>query len=110
MLAETERLFLYALTTMQIRIYTENLHMLEEELEVTYKAEPMCGVFLDIVKNQADITEKDPDNYIFHTFIFLIRKPDMTVVGSADFKDVPTRKGFVKSGTGWGRNSAETDI
>ncbi len=104
MIIETERLELYPLTPQQLRLWTEDVPALERELSCSYMAEPMEGFFLEIVKSQADITQADPDNYLWHSFFFLIRKSDRAVVGSADFKDVPDASGRVEIGYGLGKD------
>lgn len=67
-----------------MNILKENYYLRQEK-----QAERMVGIFLDIVKGQLEITQKDSDNYLWHSFIFLIRKNDRIVVGSADFKNIP---------------------
>lgn len=89
----TERLELVPLASSQLRLWIENIFILEKEINCKYKAEPMEGVFLKIVKKQLAATEKDKTNYFWHSFWFLIRKDDRTVVGSADFKGITNEKG-----------------
>ncbi|MFD3157081.1 GNAT family N-acetyltransferase [Haloimpatiens sp. FM7330] len=103
MTIETERLELIPLTSYQLKLWVEDIYALEKELHCTYKAEPMEGFFLEIVKGQLEITEKDKSNYLWHSFWFLIRKKDRIVVGSADFKDVPNKNGEVEIGYGLGK-------
>lgn len=100
---ETKRLFLVPLPYRELSLWIEDLPALEKELGCLYKAEPMEGMFLEIVRSQAAITKKDPDHYLFHSFWFLIRKEDHVVVGSADFKDLPNEKGEVEIGYGLGK-------
>lgn len=78
------------------------METLEAELSCSYMAEPLEGFFLDIVRSQIEITEKDPDNYLWHSFWLLMRKSDRVIVGSADFKDVPNGDGEVEIGYGLG--------
>jgi RimJ/RimL family protein N-acetyltransferase len=101
---DTNRLYLVPLTARQLRLWTEDIPSLEKELNCRYRAEPMEGVFLDIVKGQLDITEKDTANYLYHTFWFIIRKTDRMVVGAADFKDVPNENNEVEIGYGLGKD------
>lgn len=89
MTIETDRLYLTPLTAQQLKLWVGDILSLEKELNCHYCAEPMEGIFLDIVKGQLEITAKDAANYLYHTFWFLIRKTDRVVVGSADFKNVP---------------------
>ncbi|MDO5559946.1 MAG: GNAT family N-acetyltransferase [Oscillospiraceae bacterium] len=99
----TERLELIPLTPSQLRLWCSDLTALEQELCCTYEAEPMEGIFLEIVKGQADITDNDQDNYLWHTFWFLVRKSDRVVVGAADFKDIPDDNCEVEIGYGLGK-------
>lgn len=103
MIVETERLELVPLLPLQLRKWTEDLPALEQELKCVYRAEPMEGLFFTIVKEQLEITEKNPDDYLWHSFWFLIRKTDRVVVGSADFKGIPDAKQEVEIGYGLGK-------
>ncbi len=100
---ETERLELIPLTSHQLKLWVENIPVLENELKCSYKAESMEGFFLEIVKGQLIFTESDQENYLYHSFWFLIRKSDRVVVGSADFKDIPNKDGEVEIGYGLGK-------
>lgn len=102
MMIETERLQLIPLTAHQLKLWIEDIPALEEELNCIYRAEPMEGIFLNIVKGQLNITLEDEANYLFHSFWFLVRKADKIVVGSADFKDLPGMDGEVEIGYGLG--------
>ncbi|MCD8184011.1 MAG: GNAT family N-acetyltransferase [Bacteroides sp.] len=50
------------------------------------------------------ITERDPNNFLWHSFWFLIRKTDRVVVGSADFKGLPNKAKEVEIGYGLGKS------
>jgi len=100
---ETERLELIPLSPAQLKLWIKDIGEVEEELDVTYMATPLEGIFLDIVKEQLKITAKDPENYVWHSFWFLIRKSDRIVVGLADFKDIPDEDGETEIGYGLGR-------
>jgi ribosomal-protein-alanine N-acetyltransferase len=99
---ETDRLYLIPLTANQLKLWIEDIPILEKELNCTYRAEPMEGIFLGIVKRQYKITVEDETNYLYHSFWFLIRKADRIVVGSADFKGLPNMDGEVEIGYGLG--------
>jgi ribosomal-protein-alanine N-acetyltransferase len=99
----TERLELLPLTAPQLRLWAEELPTLEREMHLTYQAEPMTGFFREIVREQLTATEQDPENYCWHSFWLLLRKTDRVVVGSADFKDVPSEAGEVEIGYGLGK-------
>ncbi|RDY22556.1 N-acetyltransferase [Romboutsia maritimum] len=103
MIIQTERLELISLTLEQLKLWIEDITKLEKELDCSYKAESMEGFFLEIVKGQYEISQKDPNNYLWHSFFFLIRKDDRVVVGSADFKDIPNENGDVEIGYGLGK-------
>lgn len=103
MYLETERLEIIPLTPQLLKLWVEDIPKLELKLNCSYRAEPMKGIFLEIVKEQLIATEKDPDNYLWHSFWFLIRKSDKSVVGSADFKDVPNNAEEVEIGYGLGK-------
>ena len=90
---ETERLNIIALTPEQLKLWKYNIRELEKELLCSYKAEPMEGLFREIVCGQVEKAQKDPANYLWHTFWFIVKKSDRCVVGSIDFKDVPNRNG-----------------
>ena len=101
---ETERLNIIALTPEQLELWTYNIRELEKELLCSYKAEPMEGLFREIVCGQVEKVQKDPVNYLWHTFWFVVKKSDHCVVGSIDFKDVPNSDGEVEIGYGLGRD------
>jgi len=103
MTVETNRLTLVPLTAQQLKLWIENIAALEKELTCSYDAEPLTGVFLEILKGQLTITENDELNYLFHSFWLIIRKEDRVVVGSADFKALPDANGEVEIGYGLGK-------
>ena len=100
---ETERLELIPLTLEQLKLWAFDMTALEYELACSYQAEPMEGLFLDIVKGQIKKTEQEPHNYMWHNFWLLIRKSDRVVVGSADFKGIPNENNEVEIGYGLGK-------
>lgn len=104
MIIQTERLELILLTPNQLRLWIDDINALERELNCSYRAELMEGFFLEIVKNQYEITIRDFDNYLWHSFFFLIRKEDRVVVGSADFKNIPNENAEVEIGYGLGKD------
>ncbi len=103
MVLKTERLEITLLTPSQLKLWIEDIPALNKELNCTYKAEPMEGFFLEIVKKQLRKAQTDPTNYLFYSFFFLIRKTDRVVVGSADFKNLPNKNGEVEIGYGLGK-------
>jgi RimJ/RimL family protein N-acetyltransferase len=96
---QTERLILKLLTLQQLKLWINNISLLEKELNCKCGAKPE-GWFLNIINNQISIIEKDPENYIFHSFWFIIRKEDKIVVGSMDFKNIPNESKEVEIGYG----------
>lgn len=103
MVLETERLWLVPLTAGQLKLWFEDIQALEDELDCKYRAEPIEGFFLNIIRNQYTITKENEADYLYHTFWFLIRKADRVAVGSADFKNVPDNNGDVEIGYGLGK-------
>lgn len=103
MIIQTRRLELIPLTLHQLKLWIEDMHALEKELNCTYQGEPMVGLFLNIAKGQLEATEKDKAHYFWHSFWLLLRKTDRTVIGAADFKDVPNANGEVEIGYGIGK-------
>ena len=104
MIIETERLNIIALTPEQLELWTDNIKELEKEMMCSYKAEPMEGLFREIVRGQVEKVQKDPDNYLWYTFWFIVKKSEHCVVGSIDFKNVPNSNGEVEIGYGLGRD------
>ena len=104
----SERLDLVPLSPRQLKLWAEDLAALEKELGAVYRAEPMEGTFLKIVRGQWQAAEKDPGNVLWHTFWLLIRKSDRTIVGSADFKNIPDGNGEAEIGYGLGNGFEHT--
>ncbi|MBS4534189.1 GNAT family N-acetyltransferase [Clostridium sp. D2Q-14] len=101
---ETERLYIKLLTLSQLKLCVNNILMLETELDCKYDAEPIESEFLNIINNQIKIIENDPENYMYHSFWFIIRKMDRKVVGSIDFKNIPNESKEIEIGYGLGKN------
>ncbi|MDR1097816.1 MAG: GNAT family N-acetyltransferase [Tannerella sp.] len=100
---ETERLFIKLLTLSQLKLWVNNIPLLESELNCKYDAEPIEGKFLDIINAQIEIIENDPLNYMYHSFWFIIRKSDGIVAGSMDFKNIPNQMKEIEIGYGLGK-------
>jgi RimJ/RimL family protein N-acetyltransferase len=99
---ETERLYIKLLSLSQLRLWINNISILETELDCKCDTEPIEGWFLSILNGQINIIENDPENYMYHSFWFIIRKSDKKVVGSMDFKNIPNELGEVEIGYGLG--------
>ena len=54
MILITERLELVPLLPFQLRLWVEDMPNLEKDLKCSYQAEPMEGLFLEIVKEQLE--------------------------------------------------------
>lgn len=104
MILKTERLEIVPLLPDQLRLWAENLTNLEKDLNCFYQATPVEGVFLEIVKGQSEKIQKNPHDFLWHSFWFLIRKGDRVVVGSAVFKGPPNAAREVEIGYGLGEN------
>ncbi|MDR1221518.1 MAG: GNAT family N-acetyltransferase [Tannerella sp.] len=100
---ETERLFIKLLTLSQLKLWVNNIPLLESELNCKYDAEPTEGKFLDIINGQIEIIENDPLNYMYHSFWFIIRKSDGIVAGAMDFKNIPDQMKEIEIGYGLGK-------
>lgn len=105
---ETERLILLPLTSELLELWLNDIPRLEKELDCTYRAEPMEGIFKEIVSGQLEAVRGDSGNYLWHSFWLLIRKADRTVVGAADFKAPPNENGEVELGYGLGKDFEHT--
>ena len=99
---ETQRLTLVPLNARQLRLWIEDIPELEREMNCSYRAEPVEGEFLNILRQQLELVERDEAHLLFHTLWFLIRREDRVVVGSADFKNIPDQEGNVEIGYGLG--------
>ena len=100
MFISTERLELILLDAHQMRLWLNDLPKLEKELNCSYKGEALEGLFHKIVEGQTFLTERNENEYYWHSFWFLVRKSDRAVIGSADFKTGPNEKGEVEIGYG----------
>ncbi|WP_104804641.1 GNAT family N-acetyltransferase [Blautia marasmi] len=100
---DTKRLRIIPLTPHQLALWINDMPQLENELGCSYQAEPMDGIFKEIVSAQLAACEKDTENYIWHSFWFIIRNSDRAVVGSACFKNIPDTGGEVEIGYGLGK-------
>lgn len=99
---ETRRLRIVPLSARQLAAWTGDIAQLERGLGCVYQAEPMTGVFHEIVLSQLAAVQKADENALWHTFWLLIRRADHMVVGSADFKGPPNAQGEVELGYGLG--------
>lgn len=86
-----------------LRLWTDDVQALETALGCSCRAEQLDGDFSDIVRGQADIASRDPENYLWHSFWLIIRRSDSVTVGSADFKRPPDGRGEVEIGYGLGK-------
>ncbi len=102
MTIDTRRLEVRLLDATQLSLWLGDLPRLEREMNATYRAEPLAGVFRTIVEGQLAATAADPANPQWHSFWFILRKTDRSVVGSALFKDRPDPEGCVEIGYGLG--------
>ena len=106
MVVETERLLLIPLTSEQLRLWICDLAALERTLSCTYRGMPLDTAFTedgfsftlgDLVQAQA---ERCVNAYPFGTYWWLVRKIDLTAVGTIDFKTAPNEAGQVEIGYG----------
>jgi len=95
-----KRIELIPLTARQLTLWLENVKALEAELDCIYRGEPVMGPFIDFVCRQASKAENDPDNYLFHTIWFIMRKTDRIVIGEMAFTGTPNENHEVEIGYG----------
>ena len=100
---ETERLIIKLLTLSQLKLWLNNIKLLEKELNCIFDAEPMENSFLNIINGQIEVIENDPENYVYYSFWLIIRKKDNVVIGSMDFKNKPNEKKEIEIGYGLGK-------
>ncbi len=95
----TKRLIILALKPEEIISYADNLVELGHRLGFLADANPEEW-FADIIRKQAILAINDPEHALWHTFWMMIRKDDHQMIGSIDFKHVPTEDGVVEIGYG----------
>lgn len=97
---ETNRLTIILLSAQQLKLLTNDTAQFEEELNCKYCGEKLEGILLEIFKGQAEIVEKNSENYLWHTFWFFKLKDEEKFIGSAAFKNAPDNDGQVEIGYG----------
>lgn len=100
---DTERLQIVPLTAQRLKLLAEDIQGLEKELDCRYRAEPIEGILLDIIKHQVETVANDEANYLYHSFWLIIRRADKVVVGSTCFKGKPNGNKEVEIGYGLGK-------
>ena len=98
---DTERLILHPLTAKELRLWLSSPEELESLLGVRYDAEEVDDWFKKLIEGQLDKILSDPDDLLFHTFWWIIKRDSHTVVGSCDFK-APSENDRVEIGYGLG--------
>jgi len=101
---ETERLDIVPLTEELMDLWLHNIGRMEQVMNCDYQAEPMSNWFSDIVAGQLRAMRLYPDDWLWNTFWFLIRRSDRKVVGSVVFKGPPDNEGIVEIGYGTGED------
>ncbi len=105
MLLEFDDLLLYTLNAEELSLWINDLPELEKKLNGQYCAEPMEGIFREVVQSQLILAMADTaENWLWYTFWFLIRKSDRKIIGSLVFKGKPgDNAGDVEIGYGLGK-------
>lgn len=85
-----------------LRLLCEGLSTLESEMNFVYRAEPIKGDLLDIIKEQVKKIDNGAD-CLYNSFLLIIRKSDAVVVGSTAFKGSPNEDGLIEIGYGLGK-------
>lgn len=105
MFIETERLIIIPLKAKHLKLWLDDIKLLEKELNCIYDAEPLIGHFVEVIKYQYDKLIKESEiNYLYQSFWFIIRKTDRVAIGSITFKDVPNYKAEIEIGYGLGKS------
>lgn len=99
----TDRLIIHPLTSDELKLWIDSPNELLKKSNCKYDGEDVDKDFLNMLTAQSNKIYADPENYIFHTFWWIIRKSNNTVIGSFDFKS-PPKNGKVEIGYGLGEN------
>ena len=97
---EAERLALVPLTAKQLDLWLENVKALEDELNCSYRGEPVQGRFVDFIRARYAKAQGNAGNYLYHTVWFIVRKSVRAVMGEIAFTDVPDENREVEIGYG----------
>lgn len=105
LMLELDELTLYPLNAEEFSLWINELPVLEKKFGWQYCAEPMEGIFKDVVQAQLIQAMADaPDNWLWYTFWFIVRKADNKIIGSLVFKGCPSANGGdVEIGYGLGK-------
>lgn len=104
MTIELNDLYLYPLNSEELSLWLNNLSLLEKNLGCKYCAEPLKGLFRDVVQSQLILGLSElPENWNWYTNWFLIRKSDKKIIGLLFFKGKPNEKQEVEIGYGLGK-------
>lgn len=97
---------LYPLNAEELSLWLNDLPQLEKKLDCKYCAEPMEGIFKDVVQSELILAMSDiSENWLWYTFWFMIRKSDRKVIGSLCFKGAPeNNNGETEIGYGLGKD------
>lgn len=101
-LFRTPRLDLIPLTATELDWLVYDRARLERRLGVVYRGEPIENALRDVMIAQYSRAADNPDSYIWHTFWLIVRREDNTVIGAANFKDLPDGSGNIEIGYGLG--------
>jgi|GEM_PF-1250691 len=93
------RLVLRPLSAAELLVYADEPSRLAESLQCL-PVPPHPDFFRAIVRRQAERASADPDNLGWHTFYLMIDPAERAVVGSIDFKNIPSTNGTVEIGYG----------
>lgn len=99
---ETPRMQLVLLNGEQLSLWLCDLPAVERALLCRYDAEPVEGGFREVIKAQCALCREKPEQTLYSSFFWMIRKSDRVVVGSLDFKNPPDDRGAVEIGYGLG--------
>lgn len=98
----TERLELIPLSLSMLKMMYKSVPSLENELDITYRGEPVEGFMYDYLGDQINIIEQHPESVMYNAFWLIVRKSDRVAVGSAAYKGMPGSDGRIEIGYGLG--------
>ncbi len=101
---DLNEIFLYPLNSEELSLWLNDLSLLEKKLDCKYCAEPVRGLFKDVVQSQLILGLSElPEYWNWFTYWFIIRKSDKKIIGTLFFKGKPNENNEVEIGYGLGK-------
>lgn len=87
---ETDRLVLFPYTGENLALFNRDLPRFEEIYGVTYRGEELDYLLVSFLKRLEGEIAADPEHYLFFTEFLIVLKENDHIIGSIDYKYVPT--------------------